>query len=131
MRCPTCYLTVVCLSVCPVCPVCYVGVCGQTVGWINATWYGGRPRPRPHCVRWGPSSSQVAQQSSHTFRLTLLWHGSPSQQQPTRFITGPAISRTSTLAYSRCPCNSEVYYVGHEINMLQHCSLHLRMHIVK
>jgi len=19
-------------------------------------WYGGRPRPRPHCVRWGPSS---------------------------------------------------------------------------
>jgi len=28
-------------------------------GWMgqNATWYGGRPRPRPHCVRWGPSSS--------------------------------------------------------------------------
>jgi len=26
-------------------------------GWMdqNATWYGGRPRPRPHCVRWGPS----------------------------------------------------------------------------
>ena len=22
----------------------------------NATWYGGRPRPRPHCVRWVPSS---------------------------------------------------------------------------
>ena len=19
------------------------------------TWYGGRPRPRPHCARWGPS----------------------------------------------------------------------------
>ena len=19
-------------------------------------WYGGRPRPRPHCARWGPSS---------------------------------------------------------------------------
>jgi len=27
-------------------------------GWINqdATWYGGRSRPRRHCVRWGPSS---------------------------------------------------------------------------
>jgi len=27
-------------------------------GWMDqyATWYGGRPRPRPHCVRWGPSS---------------------------------------------------------------------------
>ena len=24
--------------------------------WLDqdATWYGGRPRPRPHCVRWGP-----------------------------------------------------------------------------
>jgi len=27
-------------------------------GWMhqNATWYGDRPRPRPHCARWGPSS---------------------------------------------------------------------------
>jgi len=25
-------------------------------GWMdqNATWYGGRPRPRRHCARWGP-----------------------------------------------------------------------------
>jgi len=22
----------------------------------DATWYGGRPRSRPHCARWGPSS---------------------------------------------------------------------------
>jgi len=22
----------------------------------DATWYGGRPRPRPHCARWGPRS---------------------------------------------------------------------------
>jgi len=22
----------------------------------DETWLGGRPRPRPHCVRWGPSS---------------------------------------------------------------------------
>ena len=22
----------------------------------DATWYGGRPQPWPHCVRWGPSS---------------------------------------------------------------------------
>jgi len=27
-------------------------------GWMDqdATWYGGMPRPRRHCVRWGPSS---------------------------------------------------------------------------
>jgi len=26
-------------------------------GWIDqdAIWYGGRPWPSPHCVRWGPS----------------------------------------------------------------------------
>ena len=27
-------------------------------GWTDqhATWYGGRPRRKPHCARWGPSS---------------------------------------------------------------------------
>ena len=51
-RCP------VCLSVClSVCPVCDVGAL-----WPNGlmdqdeTWRAGRPRPWPHCVRWGPSS---------------------------------------------------------------------------
>jgi len=49
-----CYRTVVCLS----CPSVYnVGVL-----WLNGltdqdeTWHAGRPRPWPHCVRWGPSS---------------------------------------------------------------------------
>ena len=36
--------------------------CGPFRLWPNcwmhqdATWYGSRPRPRPHCARWGPSS---------------------------------------------------------------------------
>jgi len=44
-----------CLSVC-------LSVCNVGVLWPNgcmdqdATWYRGRPRPRRHCVRWGPSS---------------------------------------------------------------------------
>jgi len=35
---------------------------GQCLMWSNGsmdqdtTWYGGRPRPRQHCVRWGLSS---------------------------------------------------------------------------
>jgi len=30
-------------------------------GWMyqDATWYGGRPRPRRHCIRWGPSSPLI------------------------------------------------------------------------
>ena len=44
---------------CPVClSVCHVGHCGPCLlwrnGWMNqdSTWYGGRSRPWPHCVRW-------------------------------------------------------------------------------
>ena len=47
-----------CLSVClSVLPVCDVSVLWPN-GWMdqNETWHGGRPRPQPHCVRWGPSS---------------------------------------------------------------------------
>jgi len=30
----------------------------------DATWYEGRPRPRPHCVRWGPSSPSLKREHS-------------------------------------------------------------------
>ena len=54
-----CYQTVVSpdLSVCPVLSVCDVGVLWPN-GWMDQdeTWHGGRPRTRPHCVKWGPSS---------------------------------------------------------------------------
>jgi len=39
--------------------VCNVGVLWPGPnGWMDqdATWYGDRPQPRPHCVRWIPSS---------------------------------------------------------------------------
>jgi len=59
-----CYEIVVCLSglsvlsVClSVCPVCDFGVLWPNGGMDqDETWYGGRSRPRPHCVTWGPSS---------------------------------------------------------------------------
>ena len=50
-------------------------------GWTDqdATWYGGRPRPRRHCVRWGPSyPTKTGTAPSLTFRPTLLWHGRSS-----------------------------------------------------
>jgi len=36
-------------------------------GWMDqgATWYGGRPQPRRHCVRWGPSSPSLKGHSPH------------------------------------------------------------------
>ena len=46
-------LPVRCLS-CPVCDVCAL----WPNGWMDQdeTWLAGRPRPWPHCVRWGLSS---------------------------------------------------------------------------
>ena len=46
-------LSVLCLSVCRVLSVCDVGVL-----WTDQdeTCHAGRPRPRPHCVGWGPRS---------------------------------------------------------------------------
>ena len=44
--------------------------------WIDqyATWYGGRPRPRRRCVRWGPSSPTERGTAAPTFRPSLLRH---------------------------------------------------------
>jgi len=52
-----CYRSVVypvCLSVCPICDVREL----WPNGWTDQdeTWHAGRPRPWPHCVRWGPIS---------------------------------------------------------------------------
>ena len=52
-----CYRSVV-LSVLSAC----LSVCNVRALWPNGwtdqdeTWHAGRPRPWPHCVRWGPSS---------------------------------------------------------------------------
>ena len=41
----------------------------------TATWYGGRPQPRPHCVRWGPSSAAAEKRAQQPplFGPCLLW----------------------------------------------------------
>jgi len=49
-------------------------------GWMDekATWYGSTPWPRPHCIRWGPSSQTKGHSSPHPlFGPCLLWPRSP------------------------------------------------------
>ena len=53
-------------------------------GWIDqdATWYGGRPRLRPRCIRWAPSSSPTERgTAAPTFRpMSIEPNGRRSQQ---------------------------------------------------
>ena len=54
-------------------------------GWMDedATWYGSRPRPRPHCVRRGPSFPATGAQQHPLFSAHVCCgHGSPSQLLP-------------------------------------------------
>jgi len=39
-------------------------------GWMDedAAWYGSRPRPRPHCIRRGPSSRERGTEPPPSFR---------------------------------------------------------------
>jgi len=67
------------LSVLFVCPVCIVSILWPN-GWMDqdATWYGARPRPKPHCVRWGPSSPTERDTSAPTFRpISIVAERSP------------------------------------------------------
>jgi len=50
-------------------------------GWMDkdATWYGSRPRPRPHCVRRGPSSHRKGHSSPLFSAHVYCGHGRPSQ----------------------------------------------------
>jgi len=42
--------------------------------------YGGRPRPRRHCVRWGPPPKRGGAQQPRTFRpMSIVANGRPSQ----------------------------------------------------
>jgi len=44
-------------------------------GWMDqdVIWYGGRHRPRSHCVRWGTSSPSPKGAESPIFGPRLLW----------------------------------------------------------
>ena len=43
-------------------------------GWIDqdASWYGDRPRPRRHCVRWGPSFPIKKAQRPNFRRMSIV-----------------------------------------------------------
>jgi len=78
-----CYQTVVC-------PVCDVGLLWPN-GWMDQdeTWHAGRPRPWPHCVRWGPTSPSLKGAQPPVFGPYLLWPNGWMDQDATWYGDGP------------------------------------------
>jgi len=71
-------------------------------GWLDqdVTWYGGGPRPRPHCVRWGPSSPSPKGAQPPNFRPMSIvakrlegsrstWYGGRPRSRPHCVRWGP------------------------------------------
>jgi len=86
-------------------------------GWIDqdATWYEGRPRCRPHCVRWGPSSPppKRGEQLPPIYGPCLLWPNGwidtnwyEDKRRPRRHCVmwGPSSSRKRGIAPTFGPC---------------------------
>ena len=86
--------------VCPVCAICNVGVLWPN-GCMdqNATWYGGGPRPRRHCVTWGPSSRPTKRDTAPCFSLGHVDRGqmvaylskSPTSATAELFLWSPCV----------------------------------------
>jgi len=77
---------------------------GPCLSWPNGsinqdtTWYGGRPRPRRHCARWGPSCPKgKGAQQPPTFRpMSIVAKRSP-------------ITATAELLFFNCVNHGVIY----------------------
>jgi len=90
----------------------------------DATWHGGRSRPRPHCVIWGPSCSPKKGHSPSLFGPCLLWpNGGWSKMQPGNIVRcGPSFTPTGHsslpqfshhVCYGQTPVRSNTIWLGH------------------
>ena len=86
-----CCLSCPVLSCLSVLSVCDVGVLWP-YGWMDedATWCGGRPRPRPHFVRWEPSSPiRKGHNSPSPFSAHVSWPNGWMDQDATWYVGMP------------------------------------------
>jgi len=56
---------------------------------MHATWYRGRPRPRPHCATWGPTSRHRKRAQPPIFGPCLLWPNGWMDQDATWCVGRP------------------------------------------
>jgi len=93
------YWATVCKTVRPTLSVRCLSFWGVGVLWPNSwmdqdeTWHAGRPRPWPHCVRWGPSSPSPKGHSPPIFGPYLLRPNGCMDQDATRHRARPRPKR--------------------------------------
>jgi len=60
-------------------------------GWMNqdGTWHGDRPRSRPHCARWGPSTPPQKGTEPLIFGTCLLWPNDWMDEEATWYRSRP------------------------------------------
>jgi len=83
---------------CPVLSVCDVGLLWPN-SWTDQgeTWHAGRPRPRSHCVRWGPKNGAEPPiigpcllRPNGRMDQDASWHWSRSRPRPHCARWGPS-----------------------------------------
>jgi len=87
----------------------------------DATWYGSRPRPRPHCVRQAPSfPAKGAQQPPPLFGQCLLWPRSPISA--TAELLLHSSRQRIAMLYNRpplCPLKIAPFHEGSEPHLIR------------
>jgi len=87
-------------------------------GWMyqDVNWHGCRSQPRPHCVRWGPSSSKGAHSPS-IFGPCLVWLNSWMDQDANWYGGSPPSERGTAALHFWAHV-----YCGQTIAHLSYCS---------
>jgi len=88
----------------------------------DATWNEGRPRPRPHCVRWRNSPSERTHQPLPLFGVCLLCQGhivldGDQAPSPERGTAAPPTFRPMSIVAKRSPISATA-----ELLLEVHCS---------
>ena len=115
------------LAVCLSCLVCDVGALWPN-GWTDQdeTWHAGRPRPWPHCVRWGPSSPPPKGHSPHPIFGPYLLRPNGCMDQDATWYGGRPQPRGLCVRWEPTPLNFRPMFIIVIVISLEHCTMHTR-----
>ena len=117
-----------CLSVLSAC----LSVCDVRALWPNGwtdqdeTWQVGRPRPWPHCVRWGPSSPSPKGAQPHPIFDPYLFRPNACMGQDATWYGGRPHPRVLCIRWGPSP-NFRPMFIIVIVISLEHCIIVTRL----